>query len=77
MNTESIHLSLTTQEADSLAHVLQTTLRTTTMLPRERTATLTAANVLFQQLGYGHYTDEKGKTLTVPSRTEFSSLNDD
>lgn len=60
MNTETINLNMTAQEADSLAFLLMTGLRVVTMLNREREDATVAANELFKQLGYGHGTDSYG-----------------
>lgn len=59
-NPETIHLSLTPVEADSVAYVLMTSLRIVNMLDRERTDAASASNALFAQLGYGHGTDRHG-----------------
>jgi hypothetical protein len=69
-NQESIHLSLTPNEADSLAYVLMTSLHTVNMLPRERTDAAAIANATFKQLKYGHGTNEQGE------RVEWSKSND-
>jgi hypothetical protein len=69
-NTETIHLHLTPQEADSLAYVLMASLKTTSMLPRERRDAANSANALFDQLKYGHGTNEQGE------RVEWEKSND-
>jgi methyltransferase-like protein len=62
-NKETIHLSLTPQEADSLAYVLMTSLHAVTMLDRERTDAAAIANATFEQLGYEHGTNENGERV--------------
>jgi len=70
-NSETIHLSLTPREADSVAYVLMTTLHSpeVTMLSRERTDVTDTANALFKQLGYGHATNERGQRVEASRRT--------
>ena len=62
-NKESIHLSLTPEEADSVAYVLMTSLHTVSMLDRERRNATEASNALFKQLKYGHGTDSQGNRV--------------
>ena len=62
-NQESIHLSLTPREADSLAYLLMTSLHTVSMLDRERTDAAAIANETFKQLAYGHGTNEQGERV--------------
>lgn len=66
-NKETIHLSLTPQEGDSVAYVLMAALHTTNMLDREREDATEAANALFKQLGYGHGCDSKGERKEWPA----------
>jgi hypothetical protein len=61
MNTQTVHLNMTPQGADSIAHVLMTSLHEVSMLDRERDDTVEAVNLLFDQLGYGYHTDEHGR----------------
>lgn len=63
MNGETVALRMTPQQADSVAYVLMTSLHTVSMLPRERTDAAAASNALFDLLGYGHHTNEKGERL--------------
>jgi len=65
-NKETIHLSLTSTEGDSVAYVLMTALHTVSMLDRERTDVFEAANALFKQLGYGHGTTMQGERAEWP-----------
>ena len=65
-NKETIHLSLTAQEGDSVAYVLMTALHTVSMLDRERADATEAANALFKQLGYGHGCDSHGERKEWP-----------
>jgi hypothetical protein len=62
-NTETVHLSMTPQEADSLAYVLMTSLHTVSMLDSERTDAANIANATFKQLGYGHGCDAHGERV--------------
>jgi hypothetical protein len=66
-NKETIHLSLTAREGDSVAYVLMTALHTVSMLDRERTDATEAANALFKQLGYGHGCDSHGERKEWPA----------
>jgi hypothetical protein len=61
MNSETIVLRMTPQEADSVAYVLMSALKRVTMLDREREDATTAANTLFGQLAYGHGTTDHGE----------------
>lgn len=70
MNTETVTLRMTASEADSVAYVLMTSLRTVGMLDRERADAASAANVLFRQLGYRAGTTEHGSRLEFPDATE-------
>jgi hypothetical protein len=72
-NTETVHLSMTPQEADSLAYVLMTSLHTVSMLDRERTDAANAANALFKQLGYGHGTNEQGERVEWGKKVTVSN----
>jgi hypothetical protein len=64
MNSETIHLAMTPQQADSVAYVLMASLHQTNfMLARERTDAAAASNALFDLLDYGHHTNEKGERL--------------
>jgi hypothetical protein len=63
VNTETVTLSMTPAEADSVAYVLMSALRTTTMLDRERIDATKAADVLFTRLGYGHTADMHGNRV--------------
>ena len=65
-NQETIHLSLTAREGDSVAFVLMTALHSVSMLDRERTDVTEAANALFKQLRYGHGCDSKGNRVEWP-----------
>jgi hypothetical protein len=69
-NQETIHLSMTPQEADSLAYVLMTSLHTVSMLDRERTDAANIANETFKQLDYGHGTNEQGDRVEWDTPTE-------
>ena len=62
-NKETIHLSLTPTEGDSVAYVLMTSLHTVSMLDRERLDVYETANALFKQLGYGHGCDTQGNRV--------------
>jgi hypothetical protein len=66
-NKETIHLSLTAQEGDSVAYLLMTALHTVNMLDRERVDATEAANALFKQLGYGHGCDSHGNRKEWPT----------
>lgn len=70
MNTETVTLRMTASEADSVAYVLMTSLRTVGMLDRERADAARAANVLFRQLGYRAGTTERGNRLEFHDATE-------
>jgi hypothetical protein len=63
VNTETVELHMTPQEADSVAYVLMTALAHISMLDREQTDAANAANALFKQLGYGHHTDKHGSRI--------------
>jgi len=65
-NQETIHLSLTDREADSVAYVLMTALKNVSMLDREREDATEAANALFKQLKYGHGCDSHGERKEWP-----------
>ncbi len=65
-NTETIHLSLTAQEADSVAYVLMSALKRVSMLDRERDDATEVANALFKQLKYGHGCDSRGERAEWP-----------
>lgn len=65
MNTETIHLNMTSSEADKLAFVLMTSLHKVSMLPSERTAATDAANALFGQLGYRFRTGSHGERIEL------------
>jgi hypothetical protein len=66
-NKETIHLSLTAQEADSVAYVLMSALKRVSMLDRERRDATEAANALFKQLGYSHGCDDHGERKEWPT----------
>lgn len=78
-NKETIHLSMTAQEGDSIAFVLMTALHTVSMLDRERKDVTEAANALFKQLGYGHGCNSKGEREewppTAPTVKEWKNNN--
>lgn len=62
MNREVIKLSMTRNEADKVAFVLMSALKTVTMLDQERAVATDAANELFAQLGYDdHRITPEGK----------------
>jgi hypothetical protein len=65
MNSEPIILRMTKNEADRIAYVLMSALRTTTMMESERAATMIAVNTLFEQLAY-----DKIRTDKHGNRTE-------
>lgn len=60
MNKETLSLTMTTGEGDSLAYVLMSALQVVTMTSRERSVTTDGANALFLKLGYRHGTTEYG-----------------
>lgn len=63
MNTETVTLSMTPQEADSVAYVLMSALKRVSMLSRERTDATSAAKALFTRLDYSHTTDDHGNRV--------------
>jgi len=66
MNSESINLSMTPQEADHVAHVLMAALQQPNfMLDSERKTAANAAKALFKQLGYGYTCDEHGERVEM------------
>lgn len=65
MNTETVTLNMTPQEADSVAYVLMSGLRLVSMLARERTDVTAAANTLFKILDYRHTTDDHGSRVEI------------
>lgn len=71
MNGETVALRMTPQQADSVAYVLMASLHQANfMLPRERTDAAAASNALFDLLGYGHHTNEKGERLEDKPRRQ-------
>jgi len=74
MNKETIQLSMTAQEADSLAFVLMAALRTVTMMGSERKTATEAANDLFSQIGYDVRTTDNGARIEPKPAKPATSL---
>lgn len=63
MNKETVHLNMSVNEADQVAHVLMAALHIVSMLDNERVTAHAAANNLFSQLGYGYTCGPTGNRI--------------
>lgn len=63
MNKETVHLDMSVNEADKVAHVLMAALHKVSMLDSERVTAHEAANNLFSQLKYGYTCGPTGNRI--------------